>query len=105
LRGAGGDWGGGISVLGCRSLQAILISPTVKAINDFEFESCSATTVNGGDGREGIGERKFLGCRLLQKILVSPAFNTIKNYAFNSCSHLTTLIGGEGLKEIGVEEF
>jgi hypothetical protein len=58
---------------GCRSLERIKISPTVRVI-----KGSGMTTVILNDGLEEIGKHAFYDCRSLERIKIPPATRVIK---------------------------
>ena len=66
----------------CKSLQGIILPPTVKAIEERTFFECSGLmTVTLHDGLEEIGA--FYRCELLRGIVVPPSAKGIKVRAFS----------------------
>jgi hypothetical protein len=64
---------------GCRSLERIKISPTVRVIKGWALYGCSGmTAVILNNGLEEIGKHAFYDCRSLECIKIPPATRVIK---------------------------
>ena len=64
---------------GCRSLERIKISPTVRVIKGSGMNGCSGmTAVILNNGLEEIGKHAFYDCRSLERIKIPPATRVIK---------------------------
>ncbi len=96
----------GEGAFGCCRLVHIDIPPSVRAIKNWAFSSCSElTTAILNDGLVEIGRCVFANCRSLVGINIPPSVKAIKNGAFYNCLQLVTVILNDGLEKIGKEAF
>ena len=92
---------------GCSNLTTLTItgSGTIPESNPVKGSLYEViTTLNIGDGIEGIGESAFYGCNKLATLSLGSGVTTIGNYAFPGCA-LTSLEIPNNVKTIGDNAF
>ncbi len=77
---------------GCYNLKKVTIPGTIKKIDDFAFDGCSAETIIVSEGVEELGYASFGGCSNLKTISLPSTLKTIGTSAFHDCKNLETKI-------------
>ena len=86
----------------CGMIKEVIISDTVKNINDYAFLQCdNLTSVKIPNSVINIGIRTFEGCSKLSSVIIGNSVTTIGNYAFSYCPKLTSVIIGNNVTAIG----
>ena len=84
---------GSFAFWNCKKLEKIVISNTVKVIEDTAFGSCSnLETITIPNGVEQIDSYAFSDCENLKKVNISSSVNNISTSAFSGCSNLSDFI-------------
>ncbi len=86
------------------NLTEVVLPSTLKIINDDSFNDLKLTSITLPEGIEYIGESAFCGS-LITSIDIPESVTYLGEYAFGDCENLSTITGGEGLKEVGASVF
>ena len=102
--------------------SVVIIPNTVKSIDDYVFQNCSAiTSITIPESVETIGYGAFSGCNNiktltyntdafkpsninksnLETVVIGDAVTTIPGYAFNNCSNLQSVTLGNSVESVG----
>jgi hypothetical protein len=83
-----GTW----AFFGCKMLNSVTISPSIKQISDSAFLGCaSLTSVTIPDGITKIGFEAFDFCVGLTSVTIPDSVTKIDDYAFFGCAALQTI--------------
>lgn len=91
---------------GCYNLKKVTVPGTIKKIDDFAFDGCSAETIIVCEGVEELGVASFGNCSNLKTISLPTTLKVIGAAAFNDCTKLETeMTVPSTMTEIGEKTF
>ncbi len=79
----------GASAFNGKLYQSIILSDSIKTINDNAFYDCTQlVSIDLGNSVQSIGASAFYNCKQLQDITIPPSVTDIYDYAFQNCTNL-----------------
>ena len=85
---------------GCKSLQKVYLSHSLKKISSFSFNKCNSLKgIAIPESVNTIGKGAFLDCTRLQFVTMTNSIEVIEESAFNGCNSLKTIYIPIGTRE------